>query len=155
MPRNTLIAFSLGALLLISLPAMAKPAACGKRVQAFNEYEELGTDKKIVEKVSIFPVGEWSPDSAFEGLLVSAEEDPATKVEFETFKGKQKKRVMKRALAAHEWKERKDFRVVEDFKRGKDIFGGKYEAGSFVVRLTLNGKVLCEDGARNIAAGGD
>lgn len=153
MPRNSLIAVA-ALLLAFSNLALAKPENCGKRVQAYNEYEELAAGK-IVEKVSIFDISEWAPDSAFEGLAVSAAEDPATKVEIEMFKGKSKRAAAKKAWAPKAWSDRQDFRRVESFSRGKEFFGSKFEKGSFVVRLTLNGKVLCEDAPRKMAPAGD
>lgn len=154
MPRITLVAIF--AVWIISTPAMAKTEACGKRVQAFNEYEEL-VEGKLVTKVSIFDLGEWSPDSGFEGLLVKASEDPKTKLEISATKGKKAKSTKKKdwATGAQSWKDNKDYRLVENFHKGKDVFGEKYEDGTFVVRLTLNGKVLCEDSARKMVSGGD
>ncbi|MGZ3695626.1 MAG: hypothetical protein ACXWQO_16060 [Bdellovibrionota bacterium] len=155
MPRITLV--TLATLLLLSTPVLAKGgvAACGKRVQAFNEYEELDKDKKIVEKVSLFDVGEWSPDSGFQGLAIKADEDANTKVQIEVSRGKKAKSKKKTDLSAKAWKDRQDYRQVEDFNGGKAIFGENYEAGTFVVRLTLNGKVLCQNSPLKIAPSGD
>ncbi|MGE3262832.1 MAG: hypothetical protein AB7K68_13710 [Bacteriovoracia bacterium] len=152
MPRITLVAVL--ALLILSVPAMAKTETCGKRVQAFNEYEEL-VEGKLVTKVSIFDMGEWSPDAGFEGLLVKAGEDPKVKLEISATKGKKAQSTKKKdwATAAQSWKDNKNYRLVENFDKGRDVFGEKYEDGTFVVRLTLNGKVLCEDSARKMVAG--
>lgn len=139
MPRTTLIL-----LLLLSFSAHAKVPACGDRVQGFNVYEELGADKKIVEKESVFAVTDWSPDSSFEGLVVNGSEYGKAKVELELRKPKEAKAVNKKSFPLKAWDRRKEFLVVDGLD--SESFVGKQKDGTLVVRLLNgNGKTICED----------
>lgn len=142
MPRITLIA-----LLLLSVPAMAKEN-CGGRIQAFNEYEEM-QNGKIIEKVSLFDLPNWSPNEGFQGLAVRATEKPGTKLEVEMQKAKKKQ---KASAALSAWAVRKDFQYAEKFNP-KEFFSEKFSGGTFVVRLIVDGKVACESGPHKISSG--
>lgn len=153
MPRITLVV-ALALSLSAGPSALAKAPACGERVQAFNTYDEMDANKKIVEKTSTFAPSEWSPDAGFEGLIVKAGEDPATKLEIEVKRAAKGKRPVKAKWSLTKWNERTDYLVAEAFHKGQKVFGDRHDfSGSYVIRLKLNGKVLCEDAPRKIVQG--
>ena len=145
------IAVIVALLLTLPVPAAnsAKESLCGKRVQAFNEYEEL-KDGKIIEKVSVFDLPEWSPDSGFQGLVVKSGEKADTKIELEVLRQGEKQTVKAESKLGN-WTARKDFLAPEKLD-AKSVFGSKYVAGTYVVRLKLAGKTLCEE-TRKMAPG--
>lgn len=133
--------------MLLASPAWAKVEACGKKVQAYNEYEELAKDGKIVTKVSVFNLTDWSNDGQFEGLLVKkdllAKQDSVAKLEVESRKGKAKP--VKKSFSVKNWDKRDDYLVAQEFK-AEDSFGERHDAdGSYTVRLVINGKTVCEE----------
>lgn len=137
-----------------SLPLFANaaaPAACGDRIQAFNEYEEL-QNGKIVEKISLFDLPEWTPDAGFQGLAVNAGEKAQTRLEIEVRKKGAKKALKKKDWPVKAWNARKDFQVLDGFQP-KDVFTEAAAGGTYVARLVLNGKVLCEEPARAVVGG--
>lgn len=140
---STLLTLSL----LLAGPAWAKVEACGKRVQVYNEYEELDKDGKIVTKVSIFNPTNWSNDGGFEGVLVKKDQlpkqDTVAKVEIEVRKGKGKP--VKKDWAVKSWDGRDDYLAAKDFKAA-DVFGDRHDAdGTYTLRLLLDGKAACEE----------
>lgn len=152
MPRTSLIATLLLLFTTTAVAAPAKLAPCGTRIQAFNEYEEMDKDKKIVEKVSLFEPSDWSPNAGFEGLLVKSSEDPKTKLEIEVRPSK--KKIAKAEWSVGTWGERKDFLAAQNFNRGKAVFGEDYKlSGTYVTRLKVAGKILCEDKPRPMISG--
>lgn len=136
--------------LILGLVSSASPAFadCGDRVQAFSSYEDYNDQMERVDGVSIFPLMEYSPHSAFDGLVISEQENPKTKVEIEVRKGKNKK--------ARESFSFKKFALKDGLRATTDLDPAEFfgdEEGSFTLRLVLNGKTLCEDGPREIQAG--
>lgn len=134
--------------LLLSLLSTSAFADCGERVQAFTSYEDYNDQMQRVDGVSIFPLIEYSPHSSFDGLVISSNENPKTKIEIEVRKGKNKK--ARESFAFKKFALKDGFRATTDLDPA-EFFGD--EDGSFVLRLVLNGKTLCEDGPREIQAG--
>lgn len=124
--------------LLFSSPALA--ASCGERVMAYTAYEDYDDQLQVEHKVSVFPVPEFSPDSAFGGLLVKKKEDPKLKVTLEVLKNGAVAREKSWDFSDEELKE--GFRATEEMN-ASEFLG--FRPGSFRLRLTLNGKTVCED----------
>lgn len=135
--------------LILSLVSSATAfAGCGERVQAYTSYEDYNDQMERVDGVSIFPLMEYSPHSAFEGLVISDQESPKTKVEIEVRKGKNKK--ARESFSFKKFALKDGFRATVDFDPA-EFFGD--EDGSYVLRLVLNGKTLCEEGPHEIQSG--
>lgn len=56
--------------LLATTAASAFEKTCDKYLKTYNVYEEF-IDAKIVERYSLFSVTDWSPDSQFEGIILT------------------------------------------------------------------------------------
>ncbi len=144
MSRTSIIFVSL----LMILPSFAMAETCGSRVKAFDTYEDYDDQMNKEEGVSIYSVMEFSPHSSFEGLLISNKENPKTKVEIVVQKSGRTLR--KKSWDFSPWKLREGYFATKDM--GAYDFMGNDEA-EFVLRLTLDGKVLCEDDAKDIYPG--
>lgn len=134
--------------LILSLVSSSAFADCGERVQAFTSYEDYNDQMERVDGVSIFPLMEYSPHSAFEGLVISDKENPKTKVEIEVRKGKNKK--ARESFSFKKFALKDGYRATVDLEPA-EFFGD--EDGAYVLRLVLNGKTLCEEGPHEIQAG--
>jgi hypothetical protein len=145
MSRITVIA-SLSILFFASSGAYAE--SCGDRVKAFDTYEDYDDKMNKEEGVSIYSVMDFSPHSSFQGLLVQAKENAKTKVEIEVLKDGGSLR--KKSWEFSPWKLRSGYLATKDIE-AYDFMGN--EEAQFILRLTLNGKVLCEDSPKDIYPG--
>lgn len=139
---------------IILLAALLAPnafaGACGKRITAFSTYEDYDDQMNKDMGVSLFPVTEYSPSSSFEGLVISKKEDKDTKLEVEVRKSARGSAVREKTFRFDKWEIDKPYLVAHGFVP-EDVL--TFEEGYFVLRLTLNGKVLCEDSPREIQEG--
>lgn len=135
-------------LCFIASPAFAD---CKNRLQAFTTYEDYNDNMERVDGVSVFPLMEYSPHSAFEGLVISGEENPKTKVEVEVRKTINGETLRRESFS---FKKRAIFKdglqATTDFDPATFLGDGN---GFFVLRLILNGKVLCVEGPHEIQSG--
>ncbi len=145
MSRITIIA-SLSILLLA--PAGAYAESCGDRVKAFDTYEDYDDQMNKEEGVSIYSVMDFSPHSSFQGLLISTKENAKTKVEIEVLKDGSS--VRKKSWDFSPWKLRSGYLATKDME-AFDFMGN--DEAKFVIRLTLNGKSICEDSPKDIFPG--
>lgn len=141
MPRIAII------LLAAFLSTDALAGSCGARISAFNTYEDYDDKMNKEEGVTLFEPVEFSPHSAFEGLVVDKSEKPGTKLEIEVKKAKSKKT---KSFSLVPWKIKAEYLVADGLDAPAFI---GFEPGTYVLRLTLNGRTLCEDHAREIPAG--
>jgi hypothetical protein len=144
MPRTSII--YLLAILLAPLAAQAE--SCADRVKAFDTYEDYDDNMKKEEGVSIFSIMDFSPHSSFEGLVISSKENPKTKVEIDVRKDGTKLRT--KSWEFQPWKIRSGYLATQNMG-AFDYMG--FEEAEFVLRLTLNGKILCEDAPKEIQVG--
>jgi hypothetical protein len=142
MPRTAIIT---ALALLFSTTAFA--GECGSRIKAFSTYEDYDDQMNKEIGVSIFAVTEYSPASSFEGLLIGRKEDKNSKVEVEVRKSAKGAAERKNDFSFQKWEIDKPYLVAGGLVP-EDHIG--FEEGFFVLRLTLNGKVLCEDSPREI-----
>jgi hypothetical protein len=144
MPRTSIIYL----LAIFLAPLAVQAESCGDRVKAFDTYEDYDDNMKKEEGVSIFSIMDFSPHSSFEGLVISSKENPKTKVEIEVRKNGTNLRTKSWDFQA--WKIRSGYLATQNMS-AFDYMG--FEEAEFVLRLTLNGKTLCEDAPKEIQVG--
>lgn len=116
---------------------------CQKYIRGYNEYDEL-VDGKLKEKFSVFEVEEWSPHTAFEGLLATKEVPAGSSLVLEfrkVIKGKIDKSVQ--GPIAKPWKNDPQYQKIEiDLKK---VLSKETPSGVSTLKLVKkNGSVLCE-----------
>ena len=137
MPRIAIIP----ALILLSSIAFANP--CEKYVKIYATYDEL-ENGKVVDKVSIDDLGDWSKNSTFDGLVVTKETPENAELTLEFKKKKAAKPSKSVSGTTKPFKLNNAYRVA-DFDILKVLEKRPTVDGSFTVRLTSGGKVLCAD----------
>lgn len=123
--------------LLTAHSANAAPS-CGERLLGYTVYEELH-EGEILKKHSVFPVGDWSDASLFEGILVQG----PTTASLDVVLRRQTKRVVKRYSFA-EWALDPAYSHAAKFDP-KNFFKDADSGDSFILRLKEDGKAICED----------
>ncbi len=136
-------------LISISFPAFAAEP-CANRIQAYTVYEEL-VEGKIVEKHALHVVGELSPHSSLEGLAISRSEDSKTQIEISINQPTVNKKTQSRSWPVKPWARDGDYFATENLQIADVV--NNYANGTFMLRLKVNGRVLCEDRAKNIVHG--
>lgn len=127
--------------LLMGRAAFAAPA-CGDRIQGFVTFEDYDDNLRPAPGATLFTVEDYSSESGFHGLAVKKSEDRATKLEIElrdTKKGPARKT---ESFSLSDWDRKKGYLFATDLSGSETL---SEESGFFVMRLRLNGRVLCED----------
>ena len=131
---------------------------CGERIKSFALWEDLapgsgdigGGDDKFIEKHSIYTIPEGTNDSSdLGGFLIRNTEDPNTKLEIDV---KQKGELRKYSFGFIPWERDDTYLVTDGLNTDRDIVRG-FAPGSFVMRITLDGNLLCKDSPRKIEEG--
>lgn len=120
-----------------------KAPDCQKYIRGYNEYDEL-VEGKLKEKFSVFEIEEWSPHTAFEGLLATKEVPAGSSLVLEfrkVIKGKVEKSIQ--GTIAKPWKRDPQFQKIEiDFKK---VLNKETPSGVSTLKLVKkDGSVLCE-----------
>lgn len=149
MSRTAIVAFILTALLL-GRAAIAAPS-CGARIQAYATSQDYDDAlKPLPPEATLFEIeGYSSAGGSWDGLVVKEREDHATKVVIEV-------RQKGAAPATHSfeteaWTLKPGYRVAKGFSVDKVFANGS--EGTFVMKLSLNGRVVCENRPAEFFAG--
>ncbi len=141
MPRIAII-------FLLSLNAMAAEP-CQTRVMAVDPYVDYDDTLQHKEVVAHpFPIEDFSPDGSFESILVKGNEKPDTRLELEVKENGKAPR--KQSWELEKWDLGSGYYVAKDLTPAEFL---KFQPATFVLRLTLNGKILCEDAPKRIFSG--
>ena len=124
-------------ILFVSFTSLIAAAAgsCGKRVSAFNIYDQI-VGGKLTDKFSIFPVADWSNDSSYEGFAV-AKNDAAESLRI------QGASAITTALVP--WDLDKNYRAARVNMNKFAAEETEKKSKTFKVQLLKKGRVLCED----------
>jgi hypothetical protein len=119
--------------------SFATNESCEKYLRAFNTYEQLEAGK-IVEKQSVFPLTEWSPDSQFEGFVLSKEAPEKAEVRISL---SSKNGAFEAFETFQTWSLDSQYRVSTWDAR--KFFADVRKAKSFTVELHSGAEVLCKE----------
>lgn len=139
MPRTAII-FSL---FLHLFGSRAFATSCGRRILAFNQYDQVEAGV-LQKKYSVFPVGAWSANSSFEGLIV-LNKDPS-----ETLAVTLGHRLQTSPLES--WTRDEKYRSARQFVAFSEADVRNRE---FTLKLLKKNKVLCQDTYAFLKAEGD
>jgi len=146
MSRTAVAAFFL-TLFILGKAAFAAP--CDDRILGFNTYEDYDDKMQPDPGVTVFEVEEFSPNSAFEGLLVKG--DGSEKLQLSFRKKKTSADARAEAFSLEKSEHKKGYYQAVKFDSRK-VFGGTDE-NYFVMRILKNGHAVCEDEPKEIFPG--
>ncbi|MBX3033093.1 MAG: hypothetical protein KF865_04145 [Bdellovibrionaceae bacterium] len=118
--------------------------SCGSRLMAFNVYEQV-VNNRIVEKHSVFEVGDWSDSSAFDGVVMKNSEDAALVLEVETRRNASGKPLSSKQYEFSPWESDPAYRTARHFDPREAFRAISHKGGAFVFRLLKNKTSQCED----------
>ena len=132
-------------LIMIASPtSRANAETCKTWLKAFAIYEDM-INRKIVLKHSLYPLGEWEPNSRYDGILlvksVPGTATPVLEVEYRS--------VLRDARRVETFKVLRPFEGNSALKQFDDFKPQEFftfdQAGTYFVRLRANGRIVCED----------
>ena len=124
---------------ILATQAQAFQTTCDKYLKTYNVYEEF-IDAKVVERYSLFSVTDWSPDSQFEGFILTQEAPDNVELRLQIGANKAKMITVTSFAKWHmdERFRRADLDPVKAFEKA-----GK--AKTFTVELKSGIQVLCTE----------
>jgi hypothetical protein len=145
MSRTAVVAFFL-TLFILGKAAFAAP--CDDRILGFNTYEDYDDKMQPDPGVTVFEIEEYSPDTAFEGVLVKGDASASLEIGFQRKKGHPVSRTETFSLEKSEHK--KGYSQAAKFD-GKRVFAG--DENYFVMKIVKNGRPVCEDEPKEVFHG--
>lgn len=121
--------------------AFAEANSCGEYIQAFNEYTQK-IDGKIVKKYSMFEVTDWSRNSRFQGLVLTAKTPADAEVVLLSQVNKKAKPIINKTKKTTVFTQDKKYRVV-DLNLEKFLGSAPQGEGHFTLKVISGGKELC------------
>jgi hypothetical protein len=145
MSRTAVVAFFL-TLFILGKAALAAP--CDGKVLGFNTYEDYDDKMQPDPGVTLFEVDEYSPNSAFEGLLVKGDTSATLEIAFQKKNGGPE--VRKESFSLEKSEHKKGFSQAAGLDT-KKLFSG--DDNYFIIRVIKNGRAVCEDEPKEIFHG--
>lgn len=130
----------LSTFLLSSFLMAAEP--CGVRLQAFSIWEDL-EGNRIVEKHSVFPLGNWSDASAFEGVIVSRSEGPKMSLVIELKNSPNGRAIKTATFPFQAWERDAKSLVARGFNARQ--FLGNAGNGVYTMTVLKENEIVCRE----------
>ncbi|AZZ35677.1 hypothetical protein CIK05_02300 [Bdellovibrio sp. qaytius] len=137
--RNSIITASL---ILSGVFAQAA-TSCDDYLKSFNEYTQK-VEGVLVKKHSIFEITDWSRNSRFQGLVLTAKAPADIEVVLETKANSKAKVISVKTNKTTPFAQDEKYRVVS-LDVEKQLGSAPQHSGTYIVRVLASGKELCAD----------